>query len=143
MKARSPKSEKNGLNWQKTNSVSYSSFRISHLCAAATSINNALEVCGSTCAITCGISKFKHRFGFQDTSTIDALLDKEEVSLDAILDEDDLLQECKSQNTRLMDYFQRIDVLQRLFGYVSGNIEGEGLGKVKCVLRMVLISARR
>lgn len=109
----------------------------------AASINNVLEVCGFACATACRNSKFKHRFGFQDTSTIDALLDKEEVSLEAILDEDDLLQECKSQNTRLMDYFQRIDVLQRLFGYVSGNIEGDGLGKVKCVLRMVLISARR
>ncbi|KAH8117023.1 SIT4 phosphatase-associated protein-domain-containing protein [Phellopilus nigrolimitatus] len=71
------------------------------------------------------------KFGFHDTSTIDALLDKDEVSLEAILDEDDLLQECKAQNTRLIDYFQRVDVLQRLFGYVSGNIEGEGLGKFK------------
>lgn len=83
-----------------------------------------------------------HRFGFQDTSTIDALLDKEEVSLEAILDEDDLLQECKSQNTRLMDYFQRVDVLQRLFGYVSGSIEGDGQGRAKCGSRMVLISAK-
>ncbi|KIJ68898.1 hypothetical protein HYDPIDRAFT_105412 [Hydnomerulius pinastri MD-312] len=65
------------------------------------------------------------RFGFHNASTIDSLLDKDDVSLEAILDEDDLLQECKSQNTRLIDYFQRVDVLKRLLGYVTGQIEGE------------------
>ncbi|KAH7929628.1 SAPS-domain-containing protein, partial [Leucogyrophana mollusca] len=65
------------------------------------------------------------RFGFHNASSIDSLLDKDDVSLEAILDEDDLLQECKSQNTRLIDYFQRVDVLQRLLAYVTGQIEGE------------------
>ena len=55
------------------------------------------------------------------------------MSLEAILDEDDLLQECKAQNTRLIDYFQRSDVLQRLLGYVTGQIEGEDRGRFKCV----------
>jgi hypothetical protein len=73
------------------------------------------------------------RFGFQNGSSIDSLLDKEDVSLEAILDEDDLLQECKAQNTRLIDYFQRSDVLQRLLGYVTGQIEGEDRGRFKCV----------
>ncbi|KAG5635440.1 hypothetical protein H0H81_011247 [Sphagnurus paluster] len=62
-------------------------------------------------------------FGFHNASAIDSLLDKEDVSLEAILDEDDLLQECKAQNTRLINYFQRVDVLQRLLGYVTGQIE--------------------
>lgn len=65
------------------------------------------------------------RFGFHNASAIDSLLDKDDVSLEAILDEDDLLQECKSQNTRLIDYFQRVDVLKRLLGYVTGQIEGQ------------------
>ncbi len=73
------------------------------------------------------------RFGFHNGSSIDSLLDKEDVSLEAILDEDDLLQECKAQNTRLIDYFQRSDVLQRLLGYVTGQIEGEDRGRFKCV----------
>lgn len=71
------------------------------------------------------------RFGFHNGSSIDSLLDKEDVSLEAILDEDDLLQECKAQNTRLIDYFQRSDVLQRLLGYVTGQIEGEDRGRFK------------
>ncbi|KAI0093776.1 SIT4 phosphatase-associated protein-domain-containing protein [Irpex rosettiformis] len=71
------------------------------------------------------------RFGFHNASSIDSLLDKEDVSLEAILDEDELLQECKAQNTRLIDYFQRVDVLQRLLGYITGQIEGEGRGRFK------------
>ncbi|GBE81848.1 Extragenic suppressor of kinetochore protein [Sparassis crispa] len=71
------------------------------------------------------------RFGFHNASSIDALLDREDISLEAILDEDELLQECKSQNTRLIDYFQRVDVLQRLLGYVTGQIEGEDRGRFK------------
>lgn len=73
------------------------------------------------------------RFGFHNASNIDSLLDKEDVSLEAILDEDELLQECKAQNTRLIDYFQQVDVLQRLLGYVTGQIEGEEKGRFKCV----------
>ncbi|OBZ65736.1 Extragenic suppressor of kinetochore protein 1, partial [Grifola frondosa] len=71
------------------------------------------------------------RFGFHNASTIDSLLDVEDVSLEAILDEDDLLQECKAQNARLIDYFQRVDVLQRLLGYVTGEIVGEDKGAFK------------
>ncbi|KAJ7580653.1 SIT4 phosphatase-associated protein-domain-containing protein [Mycena floridula] len=72
------------------------------------------------------------RFGFHGNgSSIDSLLDKEDVSLEALLDEDDLLQECKVQNTRLIDYFQRADVLQRLMGYVTGQIELEEQGQFK------------
>ena len=74
---------------------------------------------------------FCHRFGFHNGSAIDSLLDKEGVVLEAILDEDDLLQECKAQNTRLIDYFERVDVLQKLLGYVTGQIEGEEKGRFK------------
>ncbi|KAF7337855.1 Extragenic suppressor of kinetochore protein 1 [Mycena venus] len=78
-----------------------------------------------------GMQDLRPRFGFHNASAIDSLLDKEDVSVEAILDEDDLLQECKAQNTRLIDYFQRIDVLQRLLMYVTGQIEGEERGQFK------------
>ena len=71
------------------------------------------------------------RFHLPNGSSIDSLLNKDDVSLEAILDEDDLLQECKAQNTRLIDYFQRIDVLHRLMGYVTGQIGGEENGSFK------------
>jgi len=59
------------------------------------------------------------------------LLDKEDVAVEAILDEDDLLQECKAQNTRLIDYFERVNVLQKLLGYVTGQVESEEKGRFK------------
>ncbi|KZP10869.1 SAPS-domain-containing protein [Athelia psychrophila] len=71
------------------------------------------------------------QFGFHNASSIDSLLDKEDISLEAILDEDDLLQECKAQNARLIDYFQRVDVLQRLMAYVMGQIDGDEKGRFK------------
>ena len=77
----------------------------------------------------CGAS---YRFGFHNGSSIDSLLDKGDVSVEAILDEDDLLQECKAQNTRLIDYFGRDNVLQTLLGYVIGEVEIEEKG-FKCV----------
>ncbi|KAG5644039.1 hypothetical protein DXG03_009191 [Asterophora parasitica] len=77
------------------------------------------------------------RFGFHNASAIDSLLDNEDVSLEAILDEDDILQECKAQNTRLIDYFQRVDVLQRLFAYVTGQIEGDERGRFNDIWSIV------
>jgi serine/threonine-protein phosphatase 6 regulatory subunit 3 len=77
------------------------------------------------CSVCC------RRFGFHNASSIDGLLDKEDVALEAILDEEDLLQECKSQNTRLIDYFQRVDILQLLLAYASGQIEDEDRGRFK------------
>ncbi|KAF8323646.1 SIT4 phosphatase-associated protein-domain-containing protein [Cantharellus anzutake] len=74
---------------------------------------------------------FWKRFAFQQTSSIDTLLDREDADLESILDDDDLLSECKSQNTRLIDYFQRTDVLRKLLGYASGEIEGDGMGRFK------------
>ena len=108
-----------------------------------TSLNYVLEVC--ICARVDSeprntLKPLPLRFGFHNGSSIDGLLDKDDVSLEAILDEDDLLQECKAQNTRLIDYFQRLDVLQRLLGYVTGQIEGEDRGRFKCVLSLCLCS---
>ncbi|KAG8929795.1 hypothetical protein FRC00_001415 [Tulasnella sp. 408] len=71
------------------------------------------------------------KFGFQQASAIDTLLDRDDVSLEAVLDEDDLLQECKAQNTKLIQFLQRVDVLKRLLGYVSGQIEGGERGRFK------------
>ena len=42
-------------------------------------------------------------FGLLRESPIDGLLDKDDCSLEMLLDEPDLLQECKSQNPRLID----------------------------------------
>jgi len=43
------------------------------------------------------------RFGLGATSAIDGLLEKEDRTLEEILDEDDLLQECKAHNQKLIE----------------------------------------
>ena len=42
------------------------------------------------------------RFGFSN-STLDALLDKEDVTLEEVMEEEDLLQEAKSLNPKLVE----------------------------------------
>ncbi|QRW01503.1 hypothetical protein RhiLY_00500 [Ceratobasidium sp. AG-Ba] len=71
------------------------------------------------------------RFGFHGTNNIDTLLNQDDVSLESILDHDDLLSECKQQNPRLIDYLQHPEILQRLFAYVTGEIVSEGRGSFK------------
>lgn len=43
------------------------------------------------------------RFGFQNVSTIQSMLDKDGVTLDKIMGEEELLQELKSPSQKLMD----------------------------------------
>lgn len=58
-----------------------------------------------------GLSLFlKHpimfwRFGFHNPSAIDTLLDREDIELEDILEEEDLLQEAKSHNQKLIDLY--------------------------------------
>jgi len=43
------------------------------------------------------------RFGFHTQSALDTLLEKESFTLEEVLDEEELLQECKAQNKKLID----------------------------------------
>ncbi|XP_072164933.1 serine/threonine-protein phosphatase 6 regulatory subunit 3-like isoform X1 [Diadema setosum] len=59
------------------------------------------------------------RFGMPTTSHIDTLLEKEDVNLTEVLEEDDVLQECKAQNKKLVDFLVRTDVIEELVNLIT------------------------
>ncbi|KAF9997962.1 hypothetical protein BGZ65_006481 [Modicella reniformis] len=61
------------------------------------------------------------RFGHQNASVIDHLLESGNVSLEELLEQDDLIQECKSQNPRLIEYLRDPTVLQQLLSYIISD----------------------
>lgn len=63
------------------------------------------------------------RFGIASTSTIDSLLEKEDVTLEDVLNDADVLQESKANNEKLVEFFHRPGIVSRLLDYVVGNVE--------------------
>jgi len=60
---------------------------------------------------------FWNHFGFQP-SPIDSLLEKSDVTLEQLMDEPDLIQECKSQNRKLIEFCVQKSVLEKIIDYV-------------------------
>src|ERR1700760_1419180 len=56
--------------------------------------------------------------GYANISTIDSLLEKPDVTVEELLDEADLIQELKSQNSKLLEFLRDENVLDRLMQYV-------------------------
>src|SRR5271163_2924409 len=71
------------------------------------------------------------RFGFHACSAIDTLLDKPDVTLEEILGEDDLLQECKAHNTKLLEYLRDPNILAKLLNYIIGDEQIDDKAKFK------------
>ncbi|GHP04762.1 hypothetical protein PPROV_000351500 [Pycnococcus provasolii] len=56
--------------------------------------------------------------GLAQQSPVEAILDREEFTLEELLEEEDLIQECKSLNSRLVTYLRREDVVDQLLTYL-------------------------
>lgn len=56
--------------------------------------------------------------GYANISAIDTLLEKQDVTLEELLDESDLIQELKQHNTKLIEYLREDKILERLLEYV-------------------------
>jgi len=90
-------------------------------------------------------------------SPVDSILDKEEYTLEELLDEDELIQECKSLNSRLTTFLKQKESVEKLvrtvlidkaarFGLeLPTSLIAQGLGldfrrrptsyiKIKCIL---------
>ncbi|KAH8548276.1 SIT4 phosphatase-associated protein-domain-containing protein [Umbelopsis sp. PMI_123] len=61
------------------------------------------------------------RFGFNNPSAIDAILDKEDVDLQEILNEGDVIQEVKTHNQRLIEFLCQRQNLAQLLQYLTAE----------------------
>lgn len=60
------------------------------------------------------------RFGaYANISTIDNILDKQDFTLEELLDEGDLIQELKQHNAKLIEYLRNNNILETLLEYVT------------------------
>ncbi|XP_057711129.1 serine/threonine-protein phosphatase 6 regulatory subunit 2a isoform X2 [Corythoichthys intestinalis] len=59
------------------------------------------------------------KFDLHTTSHIDQLLDREDVTLRELMEEDDVLQECKAQNRRLLLFLSQDHCMQELVGLIT------------------------
>ncbi|KAI8064312.1 SIT4 phosphatase-associated protein-domain-containing protein [Gilbertella persicaria] len=60
------------------------------------------------------------RFGF-NSSTLDTLLDKEDVTFEEVLEEEDLLQEAKSMNPKLVEFLSKPEHIKALLNYITAT----------------------
>ncbi|URE22645.1 serine threonine-protein phosphatase 6 regulatory subunit [Musa troglodytarum] len=56
--------------------------------------------------------------GFTQASPVDAILEKENFTLEELLDEDEIIQECKALNTRLINFLREKTQVERLLRYI-------------------------
>ncbi|KAM8982346.1 serine/threonine-protein phosphatase 6 regulatory subunit 2 isoform X2 [Sarcophilus harrisii] len=59
------------------------------------------------------------KFDLNTTSHVDKLLDKEDVTLHELMDEDDILQECKAQNRKLLDFLCQQECMEELVSLIT------------------------
>jgi len=71
--------------------------------------------------------------GFAHTSPVENLLDTEDFTLQQLLEEDDIIQECKQLNKKLIDYLATPEQVQALIDYVVTEPPEDSEGKVKFI----------
>ena len=59
--------------------------------------------------------------GYANISTLDTILDKPDVTVEELLDESDLIQELKQQNSKLVEFLRDEPVLKKLLNYVVSD----------------------
>ncbi|KAJ3432307.1 serine/threonine-protein phosphatase 6 regulatory subunit [Anaeramoeba flamelloides] len=72
------------------------------------------------------------RFNFSLKSKIDEILEKEEFTFEELLDEEDLLQECRYGNKSLVEYLSKPEIVKKTLQYLLVEATGENVSeKVK------------
>lgn len=78
------------------------------------------------------------KFDLNTTSHVDKLLDREDVTLRELMDEDDILQECKAQNQKLLGFLCRQQCMEELVSLITQDppLDMEEKVRFKYVLRL-------
>lgn len=66
------------------------------------------------------------KFDLHTSSHLDALLEREDLSLPELLDEEDVLQECKVVNRKLLDFLLQPPHLQAMVAWVTQEPPASG-----------------
>eukprot|EP01091_Cochliopodium_minus_P014882 TRINITY_DN5152_c0_g1_i1.p1 TRINITY_DN5152_c0_g1~~TRINITY_DN5152_c0_g1_i1.p1 ORF type:complete len:536 (-),score=144.09 TRINITY_DN5152_c0_g1_i1:86-1693(-) len=62
---------------------------------------------------------FWRTFGINSISVVETILEKDDFTLEELMDEEDLIQECKSENQKLIDFLVIPSTLEKLFDYIT------------------------
>ncbi|KAG9352443.1 hypothetical protein JZ751_020857 [Albula glossodonta] len=71
------------------------------------------------------------KFDLHTTSHIDTLLEREDVTLTEVMDEEDVLQECKAQNRKLVDFLLQPQCMEDLLTYITQEPSNDMDEKIK------------
>jgi serine/threonine-protein phosphatase 6 regulatory subunit 3 len=74
---------------------------------------------------------FWRTFGFHTISPIENILDRESFTLEELLEEEDVLQETKAQNKKLIDFFVKPDVLAKFIFFLTAEADENADAKRK------------
>lgn len=64
------------------------------------------------------------KFGFHTPSAIDGILARDDFTLEELLDDDDVLQECRNQNQKLTEFLSTPEIVKQLLDYVTKEPAG-------------------
>uniref|UniRef100_A0A674N3X9 Protein phosphatase 6 regulatory subunit 2 n=2 Tax=Takifugu rubripes TaxID=31033 RepID=A0A674N3X9_TAKRU len=76
-------------------------------------------MCSAECLCNLLPSTMFWKFDLHTSSHLEALLDKEDVTLAELMDEEDVLQECKAQNRRLLQFLSQDQCMQELVRLIT------------------------
>jgi serine/threonine-protein phosphatase 6 regulatory subunit 3 len=92
----------------------------------------SLRIAGTATATSHSLAMFWRVSGLNTACPVDAILDKEAFTLEELLDEDELVQECKSLNPRLIEFLKKKENVEALVRYMVVEEGDDAHGIEEC-----------
>jgi hypothetical protein len=100
------------------------------------SYGRVLEVCQTESPkLSRKMIRITHSLGFVPVKPLEVLLTRDDVTLYDVLDDRNLFDECKEQNSKLIAYLSRSDNLKRLLQFVMDRFDEPEVNRSKSVER--------